>query len=163
MKKGYVALLMGMVVAPGLAWATEVPPITPAEFSGQEAHWIWSALASEIVVVVAGWIVAQFADRIKETRHAAALTAIRDAVTACYHEYVRGIKAGKADGKLTAEEKDEALNLAYRSAVEFARTRGIDLLKVYAKETVIALIERFVGESKSKAVKVAAPLPDLAP
>lgn len=150
-------------------------PVTPADFGSvsaaavtalnePEAHWIWTLLASEIVATIAGWLYLQISDRLKETRYYTALTAIRDAVTNCYHEYVRGIKEGRADGKLTVDEKNCALNLAYQTAVSYARTQGVDLLKVLAKETVVSLIERFVRESKSKATAaVAAPLPDLAP
>ena len=154
------------------AFGANVPPITAAEFTDvpivaglnePEAHWIWTLLAAEVVATIAGWLWLQIADRIKDSRYYTAVTAIRDAVTNCYYEYVRGIKEGRADGKLTIDEKNCALDLAYQTAVAFARTQGVDLLKVMAKETIVALIDRFVRESKTKAPAVTVPLPDLAP
>ena len=168
----WVCLFVGLLSAGCAALAAGVPAVSPADFGtvsagavtalneSPEAHWIWTILASEIIAAVAGWIFLTLSDRFKESRFYVALTAIKDAVTTCYHEYVRAIKAASTDGKLTIEEKNEALNIAYRTAVEYARTKGVDLLKVFAKETVLSYIEKYVRESKTKAVL--APLPDLA-
>ncbi|MCD8350250.1 MAG: hypothetical protein LUC93_06530 [Planctomycetaceae bacterium] len=161
-----ILLITCTVIASGaIAGAFEVPPITPADFAAPaspEAHWIWTLLASEVVAVIAGWLYLQISERLKNSRYIVAITAIKDAVAACYQEYVRAIKAARTDGKLTIEEKNNALNMAYRNAVQIARTRGVDLLKIFAKETVLRLIEKYVSESKLQAV-LPPPLPDLAP
>ena len=165
MRKWVIVVLAAMCTASGVVLGADVgvPPVTPGEFAdaGPEAHWIWTLLASEVVAIVAGWAFMQIAGRIRDERTAAAVTAIKDAVSACYQEYVREIKAARADGRLTLEEKNEALNRAYRAAMEYARSEGVDLLKVFAKATVLRLIEHYVGESKLRAVPP--PLPDLAP
>ncbi len=153
-----------------LASATHagVPAITPLDFDPgaalgvvQEAHWIWKLLASEIIAVIGGWVYCYIQNRCEETKYFKAITVIKNAVTSCYHEYVREIKMASEDGKLTIEEKNNALRMAYQKAIDFARTDGFDLLKVFAKDTVLRLIEKYVGESKAKAV--VAPLPDLEP
>lgn len=149
-----------------VALAVEVPALTPLDFpmdASPEAHWIWTAIAGEIVVALAALIsqvVLGFIASIKNAKIAKAVRVIHDAVMVSYHEYVQVVKAASADGKLTIGEKKEALDWAYRNAIELARRDGFDLLKVLAKETVLALIERFVGEAKGKAVTL--PLPDLA-
>lgn len=171
MRKIYCCCFVSaLLLAGSVALAGTVPTISPLEFgdtsiaavsainASPEAHWIWTLLASEIVAGVAGWLFLRVYNLIKNTRYAKAVEAVRDAVTACYHEYVRAIKAASGTGKMTIEQKNEALNRAYRTAIEFARTRGVDLLKIMAKETVVALIEKFVVQSKA----VPAPLPDLA-
>lgn len=148
--------------------ADVVPGISPLDFpvpamvvlqAPQQAHWIWTALTSEVIVVVAGWAFCWILDRIKDSRIRRALLAIKTAVTVTYQEYVRAVKALAPDGKLTVDQKNEALQYAYRKAVELAKSDGIDLLKVFAKETILAIIEKFVGESKAPAVL--GPLADL--
>ncbi len=69
-----------------------------------------------------------------------------------YQEFVRVTKARHADGKLTTAEKDEALQYAYRKAIEIARTKGIDLLKVVGKDFILAKVQEYVGSSKANAL-----------
>lgn len=161
-----VLCLIGFCCGAGFA----VEAVTKADFGNvstaavsamnTEAHWIWGALASPIVLAIAGWLYSRVSGYFKDSSLAVAITAIKDAVTACYHEYVRAIKAASEDGKLTVEEKNQALNYAFEKAIEYARTHGVDLLKVFAKETVFRLIEKYVGEAKAP---VPPPLPDLRP
>ena len=167
-----LAALAFWVPALPIAYAVQVPAVSPLDFAAPasvalepEAHWIWTILASEVVAAIAGWLFLKVYELVKGSRYAKALLIIRNAVTTCYREYVRVIKDGRANGKLTIGEKDEALRYAYRKAVDMAQREGIDLLKVFAKETVLTLIERFVGEAKMpRAAKaVTGPLPDLAP
>lgn len=162
-----VFVFLIVILFTGATYAS-VPTITPLEFDPseavgvvQEAHWIWKLLASEIIAVIAGWVYCYVQNRLEESRYYKAITVIKNAVTSCYHEYVREIKMASEDGKLTIEEKNNALRLAYQKAVEFARTDGFDLLKVFAKDTVLRLIEKYVGESKAQTV--IGPLPDLEP
>ncbi len=164
-------LLIWVLLLTGASYAG-VPVVSPLDFDPgkavevvqevvQEAHWIWKLLASEIVAVIAGWAYCYIQNRLEESRYFKAITVIKDAVTSCYHEYVRETKAANADGKLTIEEKNYALQLTYQKAVDFARKNGFDLLKVLAKDTVLRLIEKYVGEAKAPAV--VGPLPDLEP
>lgn len=160
----YVGLTIAIALGAATAVAIEVPPITPADFGASpEAHWIWSILASELVALIAGWVYLRIADRLRGSRYLVALTAIKDAVAECYHEYVRAIKSARSDGKLTVEEKNAALNRAFITATEYARANGVNLLKIFAKETVLSLIEKYVREAKTPLASVTVPLPDLAP
>jgi hypothetical protein len=164
---------LAFLLLPALAFAEglEVPGITPADFgaaaaSVPEAHWIWTLLGSSLaasLLAAAGKIVQSLIASVKDARIARACRFVQDAVTVTYQEYVRVVKEKSADGKLTVAEKNEALQRAYRKAVEIARTEGFDLLKVLGKDAVMALIERFVGQAKApSAVKAAlAPLPAL--
>ncbi len=159
-------VVMTILLFMGATYAA--PAITPSEFvvseavgAVQEAHWIWKLLASEIIAVIAGWVYCYIQNRLEQSRYFKAITVIKNAVTSCYHEYVREIKMASADGKLTIAEKNNALQVAYQKAIAFARTEGFDLLKVFAKDTILRLIEKYVGEVKAQAV--IAPLPDLEP
>ncbi len=128
---GMVAM---MLAAPSMLLAVEVPAVSPLEFAvSAEAHWIWTILASEAVAGVAGWLFLRIYERIQGTRYGKAVQAIKDAITACYHEYVRAIKIARADGKLTVEEKNHALNLALQLAIDIAKSQAVDLLIIYAK------------------------------
>lgn len=168
----WIMIALGVILAGSSLMAGEVPPVSVNDFAdvpasalsalnAPEAHWIWTVLANAAVAAIASWIFLRIAERLKGTRYCVALTAIKDAVAECYREYVRAVKAASEDGKLTIDEKNEALDRAYRTAVEYARTRGVDILKVFAKETICTLIEKYVRESKSKVVPP--PLPDSVP
>lgn len=171
MRKNVVLLLVVFLAAAApllaanvpLETLQDIPGVLPADFAAESpaAHWIWTVLASEIVVMVFAYAVAFLVDRIKNEKIRKGVLVIKSAVAACYHEYVRVVKERSADGKLTVEEKNEALQYAYAKAIDFARNEGIDLLKVFAKETVMWLIEKFVGEAKG--TNIPAPLSALAP
>ncbi len=168
MKKLFVFAFIFLASAAALS--SDVPPVTAADFGGSqiEAHWIWTLVGSgafAAVVAALGKIVQSLIAGIKDARIARACEFVYAGTIACYQEYVRAAKDKNADGKLTLEEKDEALQYAYRKAVEIARTQGVDLLKVLSREIILALIEKYVGKSKAGAAAAAAlvPLPDLAP
>jgi hypothetical protein len=155
----------------GPAFTVDVPAVTPADFGAvvpaPEAHWFWSVLGGSLVASIlaaAGKLVQSLIAGIRDARLAKACQFVYDATMATYQEYVRAIKTAHADGKLTLEEKNEALQYAYRKAVEIARNQGFDLLKTLGKEAVLALIEKYVGQSKAAAVAAPLPvLPDLSP
>ena len=151
------------------AFAGDVSPITAADFGGApaEAHWIWTLVGSSAfaaIIAALGKIVQNIISSIKDARIARACDFVFAGTMTCYQEYVRAAKEAHADGKLTIEEKDKALQCAYRKAVEIARTQGLDLVKVLGKDMILALIEKYVGQSKtaSAAAKALAPLPSLA-
>ena len=155
--------------AAAFAEGLEIPGITPADFApaSPEAHWFWSVLGSSAVASIlaaAGKIIKNIIASIKDARLARACQFVWTATTLTYQEYVRVVKAASADGKLTLDEKNEALEYAYRKAVEIARTEGFDILKVLGKELIMALIEKYVGQTKAGAVVAPLPaLPDLLP
>ena len=173
MKKiGFVLLaLSALLLLPAAAFAEglEVPGITPADFAptSPEAHWIWTLLGSSLAATLfaaVGKILQGIIASIKDARLARACQFVWTATTLTYQEYVRVVKAASADGKLTLDEKNEALEYAYRKAVEIARTEGFDILKVLGKELIMALIEKYVGQTKAGAVIAPLPaLPDLLP
>ena len=70
-----------------------------------------------------------------------------------YKDYVRNIKAAKADGKLTDDERREARERAKEYAIAYAKEDGFDLLKTIGKDILPLLIEKFVSKAKSGVVK----------
>jgi hypothetical protein len=169
----FVLLTLAFLALPAVAFAEglEIPGIAPADFgaapSVPEAHWMWQLLASSVATMLftaAGKLLQNIIKGIKDSRIARACQFVQDAAIVTYQEYVRVVKDKAADGKLTVDEKNEALQYAYRKAVEIARTEGFNLLKVLGKDAIMALIERFVGQSKAGAVAVPLPaLPELLP
>lgn len=171
----FAVLLVAMTV--GVAFAVGAPAITPQDFpvdqvpsgstgtaAAAEAYWIWSVLIGEIAVAVVALfskVVESIINNIKNARIAKGCRIIYSAVMVAFHEFVRVAKSKNDDGKLTVPEKNEALQYAYRAALDIGRKEGFDLLKVFAKETILALIEKYVGESKAAAV--VGPLADLEP
>ncbi len=152
-----------------------IPSIAPSDFpapatvmlqaaaSAPEAHWIWTLVGSSLFASILGAlarIVQSIIANIKDARVSQACDFVFAGTMTCYQEYVRAAKAAHADGKLTADEKDEALRYAYRKAVEIARTKGVDLVKRLGKEMILAKIEEYVGGSKAAALAkaVAGPL-----
>ncbi len=153
------------VLAGAFAFAVDVPPVSAADFGGEpaDAHWIWTLVGSgafAAIVAAFGKIVQSIIGSIRDARIARACEFVYAGTITCYQEYVRAMKAAHADGKLTAGEKDEALQCASRKAIEIARTQGVDLLKVLGKDLILSLIEKYAGESKaaSLAKAVAGPL-----
>lgn len=159
----------------GAASALEVPPLTAAELAdAPEAHWFWSLLASDTVVnlwlwlttsgvaLAVGWLKWQGARR---ERAALCLAA---GVRETYEAYVRHIKQASADGKLSDDEREEAVRQAVARARQYAANEGFDLLKVMAKEYlpvwIDSLVRRFKGEAAAASVPLSRPpLPDLSP
>jgi hypothetical protein len=146
-----------------------VPGISPADFgdTAAEAHWVWTLLGSgtfAAIMAMVGKVVQSIIANIKDARIARACNFVYAGTVTCYQEYVRAVKAAHADGKLTIDEKNEALQYAYRKAMEIARNEGFDLVKVLGKDMIFALIEKYVSQSKSEALKaVASPLSALRP
>lgn len=151
--------------------AAGAPAVTGADFSvSPEAHWIWALLASDAVrnvwiyllttgiAAVVGWL--KWRGTIRER----AMMFLAAGVRETYEEYVRKIKAASADGKLTDDERREAVRQAIERAKQYALAEGVDLLKYVAKETLPALIDSIVRRFKGEAaLSIPLPLPDLGP
>lgn len=83
-----------------------------------------------------------------EKRREVIAESVAAAVLDTYREYVKGIKAGAENGKLTAEEAATARTMAKEKAIELASTKGVDLIKNVGDEFVDLWIERKINESK---------------
>ena len=77
-----------------------------------------------------------------------ALRCIESAVRQVYEEYVRAIKAARADGVLTGEERRRARELARDRAVAIARAEGLDLAQTLGSEHLDLWIERVLARVK---------------
>ena len=79
-----------------------------------------------------------------------AVDIIDTAVARTYNDFVRDLKQFNADGKLTAEEKEEAMASAKFRAADLAQAAGIDLFKVLGTDILDYFINRSVQEQKGK-------------
>lgn len=164
-----------LLTSAAAAHALEVPPISPAEFAvAPEAHWLWTLLASDTMVNIWLWLTTSGVALLigwlkwKGSRKEQALLCLAAGVRETYEHYVRHIKQSREDGKLTDDEREEAVRQAVAHAKRYAMTEGFDLLKVLAKDLlpvwVDALVRRFKGEAKGTAAPLSPPLlPDLSP
>lgn len=66
-----------------------------------------------------------------------AVDCVTAGVNVAYEEYVRGIKAGNADGKLTEDERKTARKKAFDAAIEYAKDAGISLFDAIGSEAGI--------------------------
>lgn len=99
---------------------------------------IWTAFRSS-----------DFYRRAQNERYAAAIQALEAGVELTYRTYVRSIKEAREDGKLTNEEMRLARRRAREAAIEFGRTRGIDVLKELGADYVDLLIAKLVKNLKN--------------
>ena len=67
--------------------------------------------------------------RARNQRYGKALQALEAGVEVTYRTYVQAIKEARADGKLTAEEAEQARQRARNAAIAFGRSQGIDVLR----------------------------------
>lgn len=154
------------------------PPISPAEFPLQGlttipsmAGWLWTSLASQeavtviltIITAIAGYLVRR--SWVIKWRLQRAIQCLAAGVRETYEEYVRGVKHGNADGKLTADERDHAMKMALEKAKSFALSQGFDLAKTYAKEYLPVIVERLIGIQKAsgRGIPLDPLLPELEP
>ncbi len=84
----------------------------------------------------------------KKWKLGVAANAIEVGVIDTFESYVRVRKAGWADGKLTDDERREARSIAINVAIDFARDKGLDIVKFYGKEYLPVLIEKFILKNK---------------
>ncbi len=78
-----------------------------------------------------------------------ALRIVAAAVEEVYRTYVRGIKAGRADGRLTEGEKERAREMARKRAIELAREEGLDLLGSVGEGFLDLWVARMVKKAKA--------------
>ena len=106
-------------------------------------------LAGAFVGMVWTWLKSsEWFQRRRERRLARALEGIEAAVEETYRTYVEALKAGREDGRLTADERVRARSLARERAVAIARTDGVDLLREVGGDYVDLWIARLVRRLK---------------
>jgi len=81
-------------------------------------------------------------------RYEKALLALESGVERTYQAYVKAIKAARADGRLTEDEKMRARSMARMRAIKLAREEGIDLLRTIGEDYVDLWIGRLIGRRK---------------
>jgi hypothetical protein len=91
----------------------------------------------------------EFYSRARNERYGAALEALEAGVELTYRTYVRSIKESREDGKLTQEEMRLARRRAREAAIEFGRTRGIDILKELGANYIDLIIAKQVKNLKT--------------
>lgn len=132
---------------------------------------IWDLLAREetktLLISILGLVVAAILrlKAVQKYKLERALQCLEAAVRVTYEEYVRAAKAASEDGKLTTDQRQEALRQALDRAGDYARVEGVDLLKYYAIEYLPVIVEKIIGERKAASVPFvsALPLPELPP
>ena len=87
--------------------------------------------------------------RAQEQRYNKALAALEAGVESTYRTYVRAIKESRADGKLTDEEMRDARQRAQEAAIQFGRTKGVDVLKELGAEYMDLLTSKLVKQLKN--------------
>jgi hypothetical protein len=79
-----------------------------------------------------------------------AIEALEAGVELTYRTYVRAIKESNADGRLTDDEIRAARQRARVAAIEFGRTRGVDVLGELGTEYIDLWIAKLVARLKSR-------------
>lgn len=87
--------------------------------------------------------------RIQHQRLRRALLVLQAAVDDTYRTYVQALKAARADGRLTQEERRRARELAKARAIALARTEGINLFQELGSAYLDLWIAKTVKRLKS--------------
>lgn len=78
-----------------------------------------------------------------------AVEILEAAVEETYRVYVRSMKEGRADGKLTENERRRARLLARERAILLAKREGLDLLRLIGEDRVNLWIAKLVKRLKA--------------
>lgn len=162
-----VLIAITACVIVGRVLAGDVPPITAADFAGiasESAHPIWLILAGQgawgaIFVGLVGlvyklarpYILAWMTER----KMARLFLAVESFVSGENAQFVEGMKAANADGKLTEEEKSLVFGRVKQNLIIFMQSQGVDIIKEYGNVFVDGVIEFVVAQLKlPKAVSI---------
>ena len=85
----------------------------------------------------------------KTARTNQAVDLLEAAVEETYRVYVQALKAGRADGKLTDEERRRARLLARERGVQMARRHGLDMIRLLGEDRVNVWIAKLVKQLKT--------------
>lgn len=86
----------------------------------------------------------------RQDRHTVALMAIEAGVEHSFQTYVRAIKAARANGKLTQDERKHARALAWNAAIRMGRAQGVNVVRELGHDFVPVWISRMVRELKRR-------------
>lgn len=95
----------------------------------------------------------EWMQRAKNERYLTAMQAIAAGVDQSYTEYVKEIKEGQADGKLTSDEIVKARRKALNFARNFARKEGVDLVTELGASFLESILTRAVQQAKKLSTK----------
>lgn len=98
-----------------------------------------------------GWLLHKMRDSIESIqrkRFEKALLALEAGVERTYQAYVKAIKNGRHDGRLTDPEKERARSLARARAIALCKDIGIDFLKVIGPDYVDIWIARIIAKRR---------------
>jgi hypothetical protein len=87
--------------------------------------------------------------RIRGKKSDQALQVLESAVEETYRTYVQAIKAARADGRLSGEEKKQARQLAKERAFALAKQQGLDLLRLLGNDNIDLWLTKSVNRLKS--------------
>lgn len=113
-----------------------------------------SAVTVLLALGGAAWTLFRSSDWLDTRRRARLNRAVRfleNAVVQVYEEYVRAIKEGSADGRLTVAERRRARKLARDRALALARADGVDLLRDLGGDHIDLWIARILRKVKTPA------------
>lgn len=105
-------------------------------------------ILAELIVLV--WVFVKIKTNLSDKKYQLAIEALEQGVEETYEEFVRGIKLGREDGKLTNEEIKEAQKRAIDAAWRYGKTKGVDIIKTLGKEYLPVLIAKLISSFKSK-------------
>lgn len=112
-------------------------------------------LGMTVVGTVVGGLWASFKasdryQRWQQRRYRKALLALESGVERTYQAYVKAVKAGRADGRLTEEEKARARSMTRARAIQLAKGEGVDLLRTIGEDYIDVWITRLIGRRKQQ-------------
>lgn len=151
----FIVMVLGCLIAGSmLAFGQEAAPVVAEpKASGWDLIWgleqTWKALGF-IGTALVTWLFKRAMD--KDTLDVVtkeALALAEQAVIQTYLTYVQGIKAGKADGSLSAEEAREARRRAMDTLFSLAKGPALKLLEAWGRPRVEALIQKIVAKHKA--------------
>jgi hypothetical protein len=139
----------------------EVPAAAPVEKASEAAKdepkddtasniWnpSWWEIVGAILALIWGVIVTK--TKLKDGKNKKITMAFEAAVQDTYTEFIRELKAGKADGKLTKEEVKQAQGMAWDKAKDILKTQGVDLGKEMLVEYGPVIVTKIVQLFKKK-------------
>ncbi len=141
--------LRGVVVAVLLVL---FPALVMAAEAAADPVWygdvrLWEILAS---IVVAVWGIVKVKYKLGEMMGEKVTKFLEMGVQHTYDAFVREAKAKSPEGKLTPAQVVEARTKAFEAAKEFAREKGVDLVKKVAVERLPVLITGIVNRIKNR-------------
>ena len=116
-----------------------------------EGSWINEHMMELIVTVIGAVVAALYRWRIaRAIREEEAMRALAAGVEEAWVAFGKSLKQKATDGKLTSEEQEDLRRFAIQRAAEIARSRGVDLLKIFGRRFLPHLLRSIVEGRKRK-------------